>query len=579
MLTWPLASTALVVLTVILALGWYERSRPSARTIALVATIAALAVVGRIAFAPLPNVKPTTDLILFAGIAFGAIPGFAVGATAAIVSNIFFGQGLHTPWQMLAWGGVGVLGATARPLLGAVPGRYRLAALAGFAGLAFGAVMDFSSWATLTANHTLAEYGAIALRSAPFNLAHVAGNVVFALAFGPLLIAAFERARRRSSGTFLPRPAARVAAVPAAVLAVVIGAGGALAAPQNAAAATPMSYLLKHQGKSGGFGTGGGANVMESGWATMALGASGASRDAQRRAAGFVAAQAVRDRDPADLQRSILALRAVGAKARDAKGRNLTTALIRTQQPDGSFASLTNQTAFGILALRADGRGRSSAPVRKATRWLLAKAASDGGFSLTGRGSGGMDETAAVVQALVSAGKKNHRVTKRAVRFLRKKQRADGGFAIGRDTRSNAQSTAWAVQALVAVGVRPESVKKSGNTPIRFLRSLRASDGHIRYSRSSDQTPVWVTAQAQLALTASPFPIRHRAARSSAAPSRSTSASVPSPVQPVPGRDRRKRVKTVVRTPSAEPSGAVRAAIEPIILPVLVLTALIAGAP
>ncbi len=35
---------------------------------ALVATLAALAALGRIAFAALPNVKPTTDIVLIAGL-------------------------------------------------------------------------------------------------------------------------------------------------------------------------------------------------------------------------------------------------------------------------------------------------------------------------------------------------------------------------------------------------------------------------------------------------------------------------------------------------------------------------------
>ena len=64
-----------------------------------------------IAFAPLPNVKPTTDIVLIAGYALGGAPGFAVGAVAAIASNVVFGQGPWTPWQMLAWGLVGLLGA------------------------------------------------------------------------------------------------------------------------------------------------------------------------------------------------------------------------------------------------------------------------------------------------------------------------------------------------------------------------------------------------------------------------------------------------------------------------------------
>ena len=43
---------------------WYERTRPDARIVALVATLAAFAALGRIAFAALPNVKPTTDIVL-----------------------------------------------------------------------------------------------------------------------------------------------------------------------------------------------------------------------------------------------------------------------------------------------------------------------------------------------------------------------------------------------------------------------------------------------------------------------------------------------------------------------------------
>ena len=94
--------------------AWYERSHPSARVLALVATLAALAALGRIAFAPLPNVKPTTDIVLLTGYVLGGAPGFAVGAVAALASNLFFGQGPWTPWQMVGWGGAGLFGAGAR---------------------------------------------------------------------------------------------------------------------------------------------------------------------------------------------------------------------------------------------------------------------------------------------------------------------------------------------------------------------------------------------------------------------------------------------------------------------------------
>ena len=137
-------------------------TRPPARVLALVAALAALAVVGRLAFAAIPNVKPTTDIVLFAGYALGAVPGFVVGAITALVSNIFLSQGPWTVWQMAGWGGVGVGGA----LLARAAARARAQPLrcwrrvCGLAGLAFGAWMDVYQW-TLAARQDLDSYLAV----------------------------------------------------------------------------------------------------------------------------------------------------------------------------------------------------------------------------------------------------------------------------------------------------------------------------------------------------------------------------------------------------------------------------------
>ena len=77
-MTWQLGAFALIIGALALGFGWYERSRPDARIVALVATLAAFAALGRIAFAALPNVKPTTDIVLISGFALGAAPGFVV---------------------------------------------------------------------------------------------------------------------------------------------------------------------------------------------------------------------------------------------------------------------------------------------------------------------------------------------------------------------------------------------------------------------------------------------------------------------------------------------------------------------
>src|SRR5437764_9046898 len=130
--------------------AWYERKRPDARIVALVATLAAFAALGRIAFAALPNVKPTTDIVLVSGYALGGAPGFVVGALAGFSSNFFFGQGPWTPWQMGAWGVTGLIGAGLATATRGRIGRWPLALACALVGFAFAAVQDIGDWITFS---------------------------------------------------------------------------------------------------------------------------------------------------------------------------------------------------------------------------------------------------------------------------------------------------------------------------------------------------------------------------------------------------------------------------------------------
>lgn len=86
-----------------------EKDRPKAREVLPVVIFAALAAASRVLFAPFPNVKPMTAVILTAGVALGGRAGFLVGVLAAFSSNIFFGQGPWTPLQMYSWGLTGLI--------------------------------------------------------------------------------------------------------------------------------------------------------------------------------------------------------------------------------------------------------------------------------------------------------------------------------------------------------------------------------------------------------------------------------------------------------------------------------------
>ena len=195
-MSWQLVSFLILGRVLLAGFAWYERSRPPSQVLALVAALAALAIAGRIAFAAFPNVKPTTDIVIFAGYALGPAPGFAVGALSGLVSNFWFGQGPWTPWQMAAWGLCGVLGALLA--LGVRnAGRLTLAAVCGFAGIAYGALLNFSLMATYGGELSLQRFLILEGRAVPFDAAHAIGNVVFALLAGPAMVRMLARFRRR----------------------------------------------------------------------------------------------------------------------------------------------------------------------------------------------------------------------------------------------------------------------------------------------------------------------------------------------------------------------------------------------
>jgi energy-coupling factor transport system substrate-specific component len=203
-MSWAASAFAILLGSLAAGYGWYERAKPTARMAAMVATLAGLAALGRVAFAPVPNIKPTTDIVILAGYVLGGAPGFAIGATAALASNVVFGQGPWTPWQMAAWGLCGLLGAALGATTGRRVPRVALALFCGALGLLFGAIMDLSTFTTFAGGHTLGQYLAISGTSLPFNIAHAIGNVVFCLAFGPALVRALERFRARLHVTWIP---------------------------------------------------------------------------------------------------------------------------------------------------------------------------------------------------------------------------------------------------------------------------------------------------------------------------------------------------------------------------------------
>ena len=532
-MSWQLASFALVLASLGAAFWWYERSRPPAKLVAVIATLAALAALGRDAFAAIPDVKPITAIVLVSGLAFGAGPGFAVGAVGALASNVLLGEGPWTPWQMLGWGLVGVLGALMERPLGRLTGR-RTRALALALACALGAelfnlVLNTYTW-TGSGEHSLAAFGVVLGAALAFDLTHVGASLAFGYAFGPGLLRILARVRGRLQvrwdGAAPARPpAALLGGPPAAMLLVILLGLGLTACAQaskpapardaRVAVARELAYLKAAQNEDGGFGATPGqpSSELYTAWAAIGLAAAGRNPTSLVRG-GHDVLDALRNEAASlhgagDLERTILALRACGADPRSLPGGDPVKRLLAFRVADGSFSHLSNLTAFAILALRSAGYGARAPVVVGAARWLARQQELNGGFGFAAQGGGSdIDDTAAAMQALHGAGAGYRRALARAGAFLRRSQNLDGGFPQQRGGPSNAQSTAWAIQAFTAAGTRAASVTRQGSrSPLGYLESLVAPDGSVRYSRTGAQTPVWVTAQALTGLEQRPLPV------------------------------------------------------------------------
>src|SRR5699024_8641897 len=115
---------------------------------------------------------------------------------AAIVSNLFLGQGPWTPWQMYSWGMIGLVAGLIRNrwLMKNMLGRCIYGFVVGFL---FGWIMNF--WMLIAIIQEV-SWDAILLYYGPsfwFDLAHALSNVFFLLIFSASWINILQRFKRK----------------------------------------------------------------------------------------------------------------------------------------------------------------------------------------------------------------------------------------------------------------------------------------------------------------------------------------------------------------------------------------------
>ena len=105
-----ITSLLVVIYTMVPFFLIFERRRPKAREIVIVAMMTALTVCVHIFFHLTIPIQIGTAMVVIAGISLGPEAGFLVGALSRFVCNFYLGQGPWTPWQMFCWGLMGFLG-------------------------------------------------------------------------------------------------------------------------------------------------------------------------------------------------------------------------------------------------------------------------------------------------------------------------------------------------------------------------------------------------------------------------------------------------------------------------------------
>ena len=186
----------LIIYAMIPFFAGFERRKPKAREIVILAVLIAVATAGRAAFFMVPNFKPILAIVIITGVALGKESGFLVGAMSAFVSNFLFGQGPWTPWQMIA---MAVVGYLAGLIFHRYSGRINRFALIAFGAIAafviYGLIVDLWTILVMTPEPTLETAVMVYSAALYFNLIHAAATVVFLLLLGKPMIEKLERVK------------------------------------------------------------------------------------------------------------------------------------------------------------------------------------------------------------------------------------------------------------------------------------------------------------------------------------------------------------------------------------------------
>ena len=163
----------------------FETNENPGRELVVIAVMCAISVVGRLIFAPIPGFKPVTAVVIITGAVLGAEAGFITGSMTALCSNIFFGQGPWTPFQMFSWGIIGFISGLI--FFKRQKKNLIFIIIAGMLfGVLFSLLMDIWTTVSVSGEFIVNEYIACVIAAIPVTIEYAVSNAVFlAVLFNP----------------------------------------------------------------------------------------------------------------------------------------------------------------------------------------------------------------------------------------------------------------------------------------------------------------------------------------------------------------------------------------------------------
>lgn len=168
-----LVSFGVAILAIILFIAGFEKKMTGSRRMVIVSVMTAFCIVGRF----IPFFKPITAITVITAIYLGGESGFLVGALAAVLSNFYFGQGPWTPFQMLAWGLIGLFAGYLSKWL--KKSRGLLIAYGIMSGVVYSMVMDVWSVVWYNSSFEWGIYKASMITAIPHTVLYAVSNFIF----------------------------------------------------------------------------------------------------------------------------------------------------------------------------------------------------------------------------------------------------------------------------------------------------------------------------------------------------------------------------------------------------------------